>query len=244
MSYQVGAVGFSSGATLVPLPAGTQRGDLIIVGMIGGFDGGAADMLDPRMEVIDSSEMFGRPTWVGTGEVEDDLGPVAVDLRGGSGAIAQFAAGVLLVFRAMVADPTRVVRHPPPPETHLTGPSTVPALPGNGTGAFGVLLTSGGFGGAYSSINWERTGMFRDVGGSGSYAVVSIAQAASTEVPEFPQPQTDDNNAWRVVVFGYNDTTETVVRQWPRDDGRGLSAAPRIHPVPRGPGLRVHGGIP
>lgn len=34
-----------------------------------------------------------------------------------------------------------------------------------------------------------------------------------------------------------------VVRRYPRDDGRGLSAAPRLHPLPRSTDRRVVGGI-
>lgn len=244
MSYLIGAASVTNYADVIPLPEGTQTGDLIIVALIGGLFGpAAANVPDDRMELIDNAGMDGRPTWVGYGTVGEDLDPVAVELRGGIGAIGQFASGLLLTYRGMEADPTRVV-HAPVDEESGTGEGIVPALPGQGTGAFGVLLTSSGFGGAYSSIDWARTGLFVDQAGAGSYAVVSVAWAANTEVPEFPQPQTDPTNSWRVVVFGYNDITLTVVRQWPRDDGRGLSGATRIHPVPRGPGLRVHGGIP
>lgn len=168
--------------TSIALPAGTQVGDQLILGMCAGYDPngspvGQAECNDPRFTLL-SSQVPGSSrggVWIG---FADDLSPVAVTLRGswGNVGVSVGDAGGMVARIDREYAPWRVA----------TSTTEVPAIPDEGAGALAVVLHAGGLGGS----TWTRQPPYTASQTAGTYKAVTMQWTASNPTPASANGQT------------------------------------------------------
>lgn len=206
--------------------------------------------------------------WVGRFKAGDQMA-VTIQLWVGEGQYDQFGLAMLDIYRddsgaGVVLEPGRenwlpnTLRGGVAPV--VTPTDSFPRVRGTGhTGLLVVAAWYSGFAGLDQKINFGRehfTDVWEVTGnplGTGGYLDIYTFLSSEHEIPAVrfsERPGTPLLEAiisggavvWAYVI-GMRPDAPPVTRQYPRDDGLGLSAGPRKYPVRRGPaGGRIVGG--
>lgn len=249
-----------NGTDEIEIPEEAREGDLLVLTILGGFKNFTdpfhptiAECPDPRMtELFRGSLKQSAPpdhfnVWYG--RVTEDRSPIQVLMKAnGDGNVQHLSMwGLLGAIRSYGASGVSIDLSR---QNTLTRWEEVPgepiqpsqpgwdALPGTGTAALAIGASVNGIGG--STQSWERVNPpWRVVVEPGAYWRIGYLLTDEREVPATGNPN-NSVQAWQVLMYGLNVDTEPVTRQFPRDDGRGLSAAPRLYPPSKS--QRVVGG--
>lgn len=197
----VGATTYDGGGGTFPytsaaLPVGSKKGDLMIMGLIGGGDyaGGAAYSLDPRMNLLTEGFYGGRLGKFYYGYVTDDPSPIDVYVHGSTGyAIAQFICVNLTVLRGADADlRLDTSRIGPTIIDQPGGVGNIPAPGGSGSGAVAVTYRYNGIGGV-GTPNWSVPGsQYAEISNDGTYIGISMGKSGAEVVGSSPTPNLTD----------------------------------------------------
>jgi len=229
----------------LPLPAGTEIGDLVTVGIVRGNVSPDTTVPDPRF-VYDVAIASGETVtglggvWVSRGPLED-LSDIVVNIGGTSA-----AAYLVTAWRGVTWAGVQSRANAGTDDSNIKFPHGGFGEPQ--TAAIGIVL-------AANSAAWPEGEI--DADGSGAWTLAATTQDNTvTDVlsrfehvlafywtsptPSDPPPgdiayHPGISQSWRAVMLAAADRAEVleVVRQYPRDDGRGLSSAPRLYPPPR-----------
>lgn len=232
VGYSVATANSVVETTTIDLPAGTQEGDLLILGLIGGWFPGLGECNDARMTAINTENMGTRTAGIYTGLATTSTAPLSIHLLGVSDIVGQFAIAVCFAFRHTRRDTFRTLANSSIDGEF--GDGLIPALAGEGAGSFCLLMQSAGFGGS-DPPGWDRTGgLYTAVETqSNTYVRVSLAYSVITPTPTSTNPNTDLDDRWRATVFGYiTSLIAPPCRLTARADGLGAGAK-RIWPPPR-----------
>lgn len=192
----------------IPLPAGTQVGDLLVLTLINGY-GAAAACGDSRMTMVDNTNEGGRShgVWVGYAST---LGALSVSQAGNNNTLGQFWIGSVTAWRGsdgpLEWSPSDVVT--------VTGTNTTDLIPGlsNPTlsGAICSFATDAGLGGVYFMQDWSKAPAYTlKTADDNSYIEIDVALTTTVPVPAQTTPNTG-SSSWTATVIGFRGSTGGV----------------------------------
>jgi hypothetical protein len=164
----------------IALPAGTQAGDLILLGFTGGWGSeygwnppGRGDCKDPRLSALWKGDFCSRRSGVFWGVAGADLSPISVDIAGVASPVGQFISSNLTVIRGvdgqLIVNPARVSVNS---GTNGGSPGVINGLGGAGSGAVAFAFRCAGIGGV-TPFTWPTD--YTQLSGNGTYCGTSIA---------------------------------------------------------------------
>ncbi len=217
--------GDGTGLTSIALPPGTAAGDLVV--LAAATQGSFYDIGDSRLTRVTPNAYTGYPEFdCQWGRLEDDLSPI-------SPISSTFGATVTLV---LIYRDAAGLTGSFEGRWSAAGDPQVTAETGYEQ-AISILLTRDGMPG-------YPDGYIPDaIAAPGGYLLnFSVSHWDSGSAAPAAPFTTSGASSWRTRTFAVSGGPPAI-RRYPRDDGQGLSAAPRLHPLPRSIDRRIVGGI-
>lgn len=219
----VGVTGVDGYATTATIPTGTQAGDLLVLAITAG------STTTSRLTSLGDGVNYG----IYYGISDGDLTPIPITHpSGGTGFHFLTDSHSLVTYGGVISVDATAQQAP----VGGINPAIPPAPAGSHLAAVVALVSSVGT--VAGGINADSTGRWT----SDAYQwpdkwSLRISSWTAGEVADpippgsFAIDGTDPQ--WAAATLGLRVTATPATRQFPRDDGAGLSAGPRIHPPPR-----------